>query len=184
MWAVYHYELSQNETQSCSYKCQRYYCSKLRLECQWVWKTTEKITNLKSPNIYFSIYYSSEKFLYQNKLHTFKGHILKCLGTSVRLFEKPFLKVAGFSMDWFVMLMIVLHLLCTLNGKNTTHKNPVNLPCSLGKVLRWDPNNTLKKSDAGDSFTLCTLNEKHHTYKPGQFTLWPWEIDKVGAWDV
>lgn len=46
------------------------------------------------------------------------------------MFEKPLGEVAGVFMDCLVTLVIVLHGLCTMNGK-TTYENLVNLLCGL-----------------------------------------------------
>lgn len=45
-------------------------------------------------------------------------------GTSVRLSEKPLIEILGLFMDYFVILVIVLHVPSTLTQK-TTHENPV-----------------------------------------------------------
>lgn len=54
------------------------------------------------------------------------------------MFEKPLGEVAGVFMDCLVTLVIVLHGLCTMNGK-TTYENLVNLLCGLANSRSGSP---------------------------------------------
>lgn len=58
--------------------------------------------------------------------------ILERVDASVHLFKKPIIEVVELFMECFVIQVIVVPELCTMN-EGVTQENPVSIPCGLWK---------------------------------------------------